>query len=323
MCQVFRRAATVVAVIAAALTVCTAEAAALDKLRVARTGTAIAFTVPEVGQAAKIWDSYRIELELIMVAGDAKVWQALIAGEVDVALNSGPGMGFRAKGAPGTPVAAMAGPPFSFILVVAPDGPIRTIADLKGKRVGVTTAGSLTDWLVRELSRQQGWGIDGIVSTPVGAMRSQMAAMKGGDTVGSMITTAPAFDYEERHEGRILTSFGMIVTHFHTHVITAADSLIARNPDLVNRFLQGWFKTVAFMKSHKEESVAVVAKALGVSPQAAAKGYDNDMQMMSDDGVFDPAAIEVIRNSLVALGILDTVPEAKALYSERFVPVKY
>jgi NitT/TauT family transport system substrate-binding protein len=299
------------------------DAAALDKLRVARTGTAIAFTVPEVGQAAKIWDAYGIELELIMVGGDAKAWQALIAGEVDIALNSGPGMGFRAKGAPATPVAAMAGPPFSFMLVVAPDSAIRTIADLKDKRVGVTTAGSLTDWLIRELSRQQGWGPDGILATPLGAMRSQMAAMKGGDTVGAMITTAPAYDYEERHEARILTSFGTIVTHFHTHVITAADSLIAKNPDLVKRFLQGWFKTVAEMKTHREAGVAVVAKALDVSPDAAAKAYDNDMQMMSDDGVFDPAAIEVIRNSLVTLGILDTVPDAKLLFTDRFVPVKY
>jgi NitT/TauT family transport system substrate-binding protein len=323
MRQGFRRMTTLAAIAAAAMLVTAGDAMALDKLRVARTGVAIAFTVPEVGEAAGVWKDYGVELQLIEVGGDAKAWQALTAGEIDIALNSGPGMGFRVKGAPATPIAAMAGPPFSFILDVAPDGPIHTIADLKGQRVGVTTAGSLTDWLVRELSRQQGWGADGILSTPLGAMRSQMAAMKNGDTVGSMITTAPAYDFEERHEGRILLSFGNIVKHFHTHVITAADSLIATNPDLVKRFLQGWFKTVAYMKTHKAEAVAVVAKAIDVNPQAAARAYDNDMQMMSDDGAFDPEAIEVIRNSLVALGILTTVPDAKALYSDRFVPVKY
>ena len=38
---------------------------------------------------------------------------------------------------------------------------------------------------------------------------------------------------------------------------------------------------------------------------------------------FGPAAVETIRTSLVPLGILETTPEAKALYLDRFVPVKF
>jgi ABC-type nitrate/sulfonate/bicarbonate transport system substrate-binding protein len=322
MRQGFRRMTMLAAIAAAAMLVSAGDAMALDKLRVARTGVAIAFTVPEVGEAAGIWKDYGVELQLIEVGGDAKAWQALTAGEIDIALNSGPGMGFRVKGAPATPIAAMAGPPFSFILDVAPDGPIHTIADLKGQRVGVTTAGSLTDWLVRELSRQQGWGADGILSTPLGAMRSQMAAMKNGDTVGSMITTAPAYDFEERHEGRILLSFGNIVKHFHTHVITAADSLIATNPDLVKRFLQGWFKTVAYIKSHKAETVKVIGQQLKLDAKIAEESYDHETPVMSDDGLFDPAALEVIRRSLKELGIMDRMPEAKELYTDQFIPMR-
>jgi len=54
----------------------------------------------------------------------------------------------------------------------------------------------------------------------------------------------------------------------------------------------------------------------------AAKAFDQDMKMMSEDGAFSRAAIEVIRRSLVELGILDKIPEASVLYSDRFVPVR-
>jgi NitT/TauT family transport system substrate-binding protein len=45
--------------------------------------------------------------------------------------------------------------------------------------------------------------------------------------------------------------------------------------------------------------------------------------MLSTGGAFNPKAIDVIRGSLVALGILDKVPDAKDLYTDRFVPVKF
>ena len=76
---------------------------------------------------------------------------------IDILLGSGPAMAFIAKGSPIKGVAAMAGPPLLLAIVVKPDGP-KTVADLKGKTVSVSTAGSLTYWLVSETSRRQGWG---------------------------------------------------------------------------------------------------------------------------------------------------------------------
>ena len=95
--------------------------------------------------------------------------QALTASSLEIGLGSGPGMGFRIKGVPAIAVAAMYGAPSNLALLVPADSPLKSAADLKGKRVGVTTPGSLTDWLVRELSRQQGWGSDGIVVAPLGS----------------------------------------------------------------------------------------------------------------------------------------------------------
>jgi hypothetical protein len=60
-----------------------------------------------------------------------------------------------------------------------------------------------------------------------------------------------------------------------------------------------------------------------VRESIASKIYDTQIGSFSSDGAWDPAAIDVIRNSLKELGILDTVPDAKTIYNDRFVPVKF
>src|SRR5215475_9651015 len=127
---------------------------ALDKIRLGKAvPNSFAFGAAEVGIEAGIFEQEGLEIEVTSFRGDAQLQQALAAGSVDVGLGSGPGLGFRAKGAPAIGVAAMYGPPANLALVLPFDTPVKSVRDLKGKRVGVTTAGSLTDWLVRELSR--------------------------------------------------------------------------------------------------------------------------------------------------------------------------
>jgi NitT/TauT family transport system substrate-binding protein len=308
----------------ACLAVCFAcgSAEALDKVRVGKSGVALAWTMIEAGEEAGIWKELDLAIESAQLSGDAQLQQALTAGELDFGLGSGPGMGYRVKGVPAIAIAAIAGPPYSFMLFTRPDSPIKSVADLKGRNVAVTSAGSLTDWLVRELSRQQGWGPQGIVSLPMGALRTKMAALKAGEIDSVLLTSGSVYEFEEQGQARVLASFGDLVHDFHTHVLYAPDRLIASNEGLVRRFLQGWLRSVAYMRGHKAEGVKIAAHTLEIGESAASKAFDQDMKMMSEDGAFSRAAIEVIRRSLVELGILDKIPEASVLYSDRFVPVR-
>ena len=127
-------------------------------------------------------------------------------------------MAFIIKGSPVKAIAAMAGPPLLLAIVVRPDGR-KTVADLKGKKVSVSTPGSLTYWLVSETSRRQGWGPKGIEIQPMGAMPGQIAALKRGDIDGAIMDIGNAFELEKKGEGRLLVRFGDI-KDFIIHVIT-------------------------------------------------------------------------------------------------------
>jgi len=232
-------------------------------------------------------------------------------------------MGFRVKGVPAAAVAAMYGPTANLALLVPANSPIKAIADLKGKRIGVTTAGSLTDWLVRELSRQQGWGSNGIHVAPLGQMQARLAAMDRGELDGTVQEAANGYELEEAGKTRNLLLFGDIAKHFYTHVIFATNDVIEHRKEVVQRFLRGWFKTVRFMKQNRDFTMKSAGKTIEVRPSVMEKVYDSQIGSFSDDGAWDPAALDVIRESLKELGVLPRVPDAKELCVDTFVPVKF
>jgi NitT/TauT family transport system substrate-binding protein len=297
----------------------TVPAQAAEKVRVGKAvAEAFSFAPLEIGMNTGIFARNGLDVDSIAFTGDARMQQAAAADSIDILLGSGPAMAFIAKGAPIKGIAAMAGPPLLMAIVVRPDGP-KTPADLKGKRVSVSTAGSLTYWLVSETSRRQGWGPNGIQIQPMGAMPGQLAALKRGDIDGAIMDIGNAFDIEKRGEGRILVRFKDI-QDFHIHVIFATEKAIATKPEVVRSFLKGWFETIGFMRKNKAETVKLAMEVTGKDETITSRSYDELMPMFSDTGRFDPRALETLRKSYVELQLLQTEPEMSKLYTEAFLP---
>lgn len=280
------------------------------------------FATIEVGMDAGIWKALNLDINSVAFKGDAQVQQGFTAGSVDIGLGSGPSMAYRSKGVPAIAVAVMAGKPQDMALVVAKGSDIKTIAALKGKRVGVTTAGSLTDWLARQIASDQGWGPDGVNVVPLGAIDARLSALANGQIQASVHDLTEAYEIERVGKGTILTLFGEIVKNFDTHVIFAHDNVIAQRPAVLQRFLKGWFTTVAYMRKNEAASIKTIAKVLQVDESVVAKSYPADMGMMSNDGVFTQAALDVVRKSVTDLGMYDGQLDPKNMYTTRFVPVK-
>ena len=292
---------------------------AAEKLRVGKAvPEAFSFTPLDIGIKKGFFANNGIEVESIAFAGDARMQQAMAADSLDIALGSGPAMAFIVKGAPIKAVAAMAGPPLLLSIVVRPDGP-KTPADLKGKKISVSTAGSLTYWLVSETSRRQGWGPNGIEIAPMGAVAGQIAALKRGDIDGLITDLGNALELEQRHDGRILVRFTDI-QDFHIHVIFATNKLIASKPEAIRGFLKGWFETIGFMRKNKAETVAIAKDVINKDEAITTRNYDELMPMFSDDGKFNPKALATLAKSYVELKLLPEEPDMSKLYTEAFLP---
>jgi NitT/TauT family transport system substrate-binding protein len=278
------------------------------------------FIPANVGAETGIFKKHGLAIDIINFTGSARIQQGLAANAIDIALASGPELAFVAKGAPELAVAAMADAPFVGNIVVLKDGPIKTVADLKGKLLSVSSAGSLSEWLTRELSRRQGWGNDGVRIVGLGGMMAQMAALKTGQTDGVNCEPSTAFRLEEDGTGRILVNFGNLIKDFHIHIMYARLDLLNKQPEVLREFLKAWFETIEYMRDHRQETVAIASKVIDLPPSTAGRVYDLLMPAFNTTGRFNPKALEVLGQSFVDTGMLPKMPDMQSLVTEKFMP---
>jgi NitT/TauT family transport system substrate-binding protein len=296
-------------------------AAANETLRVGKAQSEpIDFTPPDVGMAKGFFQKHGVDVEIVSFAGAAKQQQALVADAVDIGLGGGPEMSTVAKGTPVLGVAAYAGRPDGLVLVAGANGPVKTVADLKGRKVSVSSVGSLTEWTTRELSRHEGWGPDGIDIVFLGNIAGQIAALKTQQIDAMTNDVATAARMERDGIGHTVVNFGTIIPDFIVHIIYATKKVTEERPAAVRGFLAGWFETVAWMKANKDEAVKLVAPIMHQPPEIAAKAYDAVMPVFSDTGRFEPKAVAVLSRSFVQMNLLPTEPDMSKLYTEKFLP---
>jgi NitT/TauT family transport system substrate-binding protein len=300
-----------------------APAGAAEKLRVGKAVPfAWTFTPLDVGMQTGIFAKHGLEIASSAFGGDAKMQQALTADSIDVGIGSGPGMAFMAKGVPAKAVFAMAGVPRNMAVMVKYDLPVRGVDDLKGKKLGVTTVGSLTYWIGQRINQLKGWGQDGIIIAPVGGMQPARAAVRTGQLDGYIGALEAGYELEENKEWRVVTSATPFVEHFITHVFFVRNDVIEKRPDAVCAFLRGWVETIAFMKANKDKTVEITSKVINLKPSVISRAYDEQIGIFSETGEFDPKAVEMLKQSFIEMGLLKEKPEDKVLFTTQFLPVK-
>src|SRR5229473_798368 len=299
-------------------------ALAADTVRVGKAVPfAWTFTPIDVGIDVGNFAKQGLELAVTGFAGDARLQQGLVSDSIDFGLGSGPGMGFLAKGSPAKAVAAMAGAPMNMCIVVPYDSAIKTLDDLKGKKIGITTVGSLTDWLLKRVVAERKWAPADVTAVTVGGLDSTKAALKTGQIDAVVIALELGYAFEQAKEWRVLAPLAPFAPDFHTHVIFARDEFIAKKPQLVEQFLRGWFETIAFMRANRDRTVEITAKVLNLNKTVIGRVYDEQIKIFTSDGRFDPKALVVLRQSLVEMGLLQQPPDDSVMFTTRFLPVKF
>lgn len=299
-------------------------ARAADSARIGKAqGEAWLFTGADIGIAEGIFQRYGLDVSIVDFGGDAKLQQALAANAIDFGLGSGPGMAFELKGSPVLGVACFGDSAKNISLTVGGDPAIKAIADMKGRRVSVSTVGSLTAWLAQQMAVKEGWGADGIRIVPLGAFDAEIAALGAHEIDGMVLDVSIGYRLEMEHRGRVLVTMDKYAPRLITQVVFAQKQLIADNPGLVERFLKGLFASYAFMRANKEKTLALTAPIAHMPPALAGRIYDEEMPLVVADGQFDPIGLDLLKQSFVDLRILAQKPADDQLLTTRFLPVKF
>jgi len=291
-----------------------------------RVGKAVAenfaYVPLNVGIEYGFFDREGIAIEEVGFTGGSRIAQAMAAGAVDISLSAGPDMQFIIKGAPEIAIASITDSPSFMGYCVGSQSTAQSLDDLKGKKIGITSTGSLTDWLVRELNHVKNWSEGDRATTVVigGSTAASLAALKTGQVDASISASQTGFLLEARGEGRLLADCARYVGSIELFTTFASTTIVKADPEALQRFLKAWYGAVAFMRSHKSETVAIAAKAMGYPPTVAARSYETFIAKFSADGKFEPKAIATLAASFKDLNLLDGPVDLARLYTDAFLP---
>lgn len=293
-----------------------------DRLRVAKGASrAYSFMLLDVGLQAGVFKKHGIDIEESAIDGAARLHQAMVANSIDIALGAGTDIAFIAKGSPEKGVGVMATEPLNMALVVGAQSPIHDMAGLKAKKIGVTSAGSLTDWFARQINFREGWkGDDASQIVALGSADGTAAALISGNIDALVGSVEGGYAMEQQGRARVLFAFGDFVKPFITHAIYATNTLQAQHPDALKQFLAAWYETIAYSDSHKTETVNTIQPILNMPKDWVAKVYDAEKPMFPTEGHYDPQALKVVAQSLIDTDQMPADTDVSRLITEQYLP---
>ena len=268
-----------------------------------------------------LFKKHGLDVKISDFTGGSKLSQAMVAGSIDIGVGAGTEMAFVAKGAPILAVCDDA-PPIPFIGIAVPwDSPVHAVDQLKGKKIGISSAGSLTDWLARELAHHEGWGPDGVTRVAIGnGAVAVLAAFRTNAIDADISVTSNIFNWEEKKEGRLLIPVSNYVGNIAAGTIYATQHLIATDPDALRSFLAAWLETIDYMSKHKAETVKIESEVTGYSESVMAKEYDITNSMFSKDCKFDADSLANLKQAFIDQKLVESPPDMSKLYTEAFLP---
>ena len=293
-----------------------------DQLRVAKGASrAYSFMLLDVGLQAGIFKKHGLDIQESSIDGAARLHQAMVANSIDIALGAGTDIAFIAKGSPEKGVGVMATEPLNMALVVGANSPIHDMGGLKAKKIGVTSAGSLTDWFARQINFREGWKGDDMSNiVALGSADGTASALISGNIDALVGSVEGGYAMEQQGRAHVLFAFGDFVKPFITHAIYATNTLQTQNPAALKRFLVAWYESIAYSRSHKEETVKTIQPILNMDPAWVAKVYDVEKPMFPTDGHYNPEALKVVAKSLIDTDQMPADTDVSRLITEQYLP---
>jgi NitT/TauT family transport system substrate-binding protein len=248
------------------------------KIHVAGTPNITSF-VYHVGKEKGFYREEGIELQPIM-AGMLQGIQGLIGGSFDYSQMLGQGGGAIMRGAPLKIIMAFDSRPSWFVLG---GKSMKSIQDLRGKQLAVSSFGAALDQMTRELLPRFGMEpMRDVVLRAIEPPPNRLAALLSG-AVDAAVLTHPETIIARRQSFNELLFFGDHI-EFVSAGVVATEKNISQRPDFVRRFIRGALKTFYWLKANEKEVVARLAKATKSSEADGLELYRTGVKLFSRDG---------------------------------------
>jgi ABC-type nitrate/sulfonate/bicarbonate transport system substrate-binding protein len=206
-------------------------------------------------------------------------------------------------------------------LQVPKNSPVKSFKELKGKRIGITRFGSLSESEVRILLKENGMAPTDVTLVPLGSLNALVAALAAGELDATINTGIIAAKAVADGVARTLVWMRDVVKSSANEVITATDEMIANEPDVIRALLRSYFEAAKYIRTYPRYAVAEFVHIWGATPAVAQTYYDSEIGTISPNGAFKRPGLEWAVRTAVELKLIDRPLDLAKVHTTKFVPV--
>jgi NitT/TauT family transport system substrate-binding protein len=258
----------------------TGESQKLRKIHIAIPALSPASTTFIVAKEIGYYRDEGLEAELIVMPA-AIAMQALIGGNAEFATVGGAGLPPVLRGAPVRFLFTTFNRPM-FWLYSRPD--IRSIKELRGKKVGVSSLGSGPDSLLRDLLKRHGMeGGRDVVIMPMGAGTARFVALRAGSVDGAMLSIPSNFMAEEAGFRELVSFIKQDLVELQGSIL-AREGLLESDPTLVEKFIRGSLKGLLYFRNNRSGTASILTRFLRIKEELSGRIYELILPGVTQDG---------------------------------------
>jgi len=292
----------------------------------AQTTVKIALAVPNYGPFAPIYAADELgyfrdaglKAEITAYRGGPAAQEALAAGAADIINFFPPGVALAVKkGIKEKVVGLGSAKPDGWHIMVLASSPYRSMADLAGKKIGITAKGATTDFYALWAAKRAGVQVE---TVPVGAP-AQLPMLKSSQIDAAVLNPPIPFRLIVPGEGRSLVDLAKEMQPTLPDVWVATQSLIDSNPKVVESTLHAIYKATAYMQKNRAYGLDYLRKFTGEKDDKVLElDYDLVLAKRPTTAKIETQWIEASL-ALAALGGISDLPPVAEIFTDRFSSV--
>jgi ABC-type nitrate/sulfonate/bicarbonate transport system substrate-binding protein len=291
-------------------------AAALEKINVSYGAISGSMAQTWVAKEAKLFEKHGLDVNLVYISGGPRSIMSLIGGSVQFVNHSGmPALEAYQRGAD---TALLASPmnQLEHSLVVQKN--ITSVEQLRGKILGMSTQGSLTDILLREGLRLNGIAEKDVTILPIGDLGARLSGLQTGRIHGAIIAGIQTLT-ANKIGFRTLIDYSKLPIEIAGSGILARRSYVAKNPDTTLRFLKAWIEGLYLFKAKPDLAVTVLKKYVATQDQEVLNTIYN---LYKERLAYKPTPTVSVAKSMLYL-LSRSSPQVGGVNPEGFVETRY
>jgi ABC-type nitrate/sulfonate/bicarbonate transport system substrate-binding protein len=238
---------------------------AQDKVRMGLSSVSGLHSATWVAEQRGFYRKHGIDAEIIVTGqGGTAGIGALLANDIQMVSSAGDLLAAAAlRGGDTVMLAAVINKGLQRILTV-PE--IKTPADLKGKRVGVTRIGAVSHVVLQMMMQRWKMHPNDVQVIQVGSSPNMLLSLDKKGIEGAVLTIPSMFVAEDRGYRVLIDMADTDIYYLHTMIGTTRN-YIKYNRDKVVRFLKGYLAGIAYVKQNKKDSLEIVKKKLRIGAE--------------------------------------------------------